>query len=236
MESELIGIGILLAIFGPLLLIPIIWIFYRLFARKIVKRIYKDKFRPATNDVIAIIASTTIVLTVLLISYLPGKMEFNTLCSQHGTPYINNYVQTDSFYRTRLYPYEAKQFLGPEGFDFVEAPHMYNKGSYVKYTLTEAGEINEKEITEPASEYGMRDELILLPLGINLSKKTAYEMSTGKEFAQAATLLYSGGPLSIITGIYGMSSCPDSTTGQGSKHFNTYYQFEKKVLLNNTES
>jgi hypothetical protein len=231
MGDALIGVGILLAIVGPLLLIPFIWIVYRLVTRKIIYRFNKDKYSHSTNDLIAISVSTAMILVLLVLSYLPGKMEFDKLCSQHGTPSIQKRVHTNNFYRTRLYPYEAKQFLGEEGFEFIEAPHMYNKGSYMKYSLAEDGMIKEEEISETTSRYGIRDDLKLLTLGINLSQKTAYEMESGKEFAQAATILYSGGPLSIFMGVYAMSNCPDIISEQGSKDFNTYYNFEKEILL-----
>jgi len=231
MGDALIAVGLLLAIFGPLLLIPIIWIVYRFITKKFIYRFYKDKFISSTNDLIAIAASTVVILVLLVISYLPGKMEFNKLCSQYGTPSIQKRVHTNSFYRTRLYPYEAKQYLGEEGFKFVEAPHMYKKGNYKKYSLSEDGTIQEEEISETISQYGIRDDLKFLPLGINLSQKTAYEMDSGKEFAQASTILYSGGPLSIFMGVYAMSNCPDIVSEKGSIDFNTYYNFEKEILL-----
>jgi len=230
MGDALIGVGMLLAIFGPLLLIPIIWITYRLITKKFIHQIYKDKYEQTTNDLIAIAITTIVILTLLIISYMPGKMEFDKLCLQYGTPSIQKRIRTISFYRTRLYPYEAKQYLGDEGFEFVEAPHMYKKGSYIKYSLSKDGKIKEEEITEPASQYGIRDDLKLLPLGINLSQKTAYEMTSGKEFAQASNILYSGGPLSIFMGVYAMSNCPDIISEQGSKDFNTYYHFEMEIL------
>ena len=233
MGDALIGAGILLAILGPLLLIPVIWIIYRLFTKKVIHRFFNNKFSPPVNDLIAIAVTTIFIFIVLGVSYLPGKNEFDKLCTRYSTPSIDMRVNTDSFFRTRLYPYEAKQFLGDDGFKFVEGPHMYKKGRYIKYTLSGEGEIIEQEIDEPASEYGVRDDLKLLASGINLSQKTAYEMKSGKEFAQASTVLYSGGPLSIFMGIYAMSNCPDIRSEKGSQDFDTFYNFEKQVLLNN---
>ena len=233
MGDALIGVGILLAIAGPLLLIPIIWIIYRLITKKIIYRYFSNRFSPPVNDLLAIGVTTIFIMVVLVASYLPGKIEYDKLCEQFSTPAIERHVNTDSFFRTRLYPYEAKQFLGDDGFKFVEAPHMYKKDRYIKYSLSGEGEIIEQEINEPVSQYGVRDELKLLASGINLSQKTAYEMESGREFARASTVLYSGGPLSLFMGIYAMSNCPDIRTEKGSKDFETYYKFEKKILLNN---
>ena len=97
--------------------------------------------------------------------------------------------------------------------------------------MSEDGTIQEEEISETISQYGIRDDLKFLPLGINLSQKTAYEMESGKGFAQASTILYSGGPLSIFMGVYAMSNCPDIVSEKGSIDFNTYYNFEKEILL-----
>lgn len=233
MSDALIGIGILLAIMGPLLLIPVIWIIYRLITRKLIYRFFSQKFSSPVNDLIAIGLTTIFTLIVLVVSYLPGKIEFEKLCEQYSSPSIEKRVTTDSFFRSHLYPYEARQFLDDDGFKFVEAPHMYKKGRYIKYSLSGNGEIIEQEIDEPASEYGVRDDLKLLASGINMSQKTAYELKSGKDFARASTVLYSGGPLSLFMGVYAMSNCPDIRSEKGSKDFDTYYNFEKEVLLNN---
>ena len=236
MSDALIGIGILLAVAGPLLLIPVIWIIYRLITKKTVYRYFNSKYSPPVNDLIAIAMTTLFILIVLVVSYLPGKFEFDKLCKQYSTPSIEKRVNANSFFRSRLYPYEAKQFLGDDGFIFVEAPHLYKKERYIKYSLSEEGEIIEQEIDKPVSEYGVRDDLELLASGINMSQKTAYEMKNGKEFARASTILYSGGPLSLFMGIYAMSNCPDIRNEQGSVDFDTYYNFEKEVLLNNDKN
>ena len=235
MADALIGVGILLAVFGPLLLIPVIWLVYRFPGRMIINRIFQDRFGKKVTHLIAFAASGVAVMLVLYLSYLPGKLKYDAMCVKHGIPSIQSRVHADGFYRTRLYPYEAKQYLGPDGFAFVEAPHMYKPGQFIKYTLNTEGNIEEEEIPLPTSQYGIRDDLTRSLIGITLSQKTAYILESGDTFAQASSILYDGGPLSLFLGVYGMQNCPDIQTEPGSGDFATYYNFEKEVLLSGSD-
>jgi len=101
----------LLAIFGPLLLIPIIWITYRLITKKFIHQIYKDKYEQTTNDLIAIAITTIVILTLLIISYMPGKMEFDKLCLQYGIPSIKCFSDFATYSASKAAAYSITQGL-----------------------------------------------------------------------------------------------------------------------------
>lgn len=231
MEDIGFGIGVLLAIFGPLLLVPIAWLVYRLVVRPIVFHALAPRISGRSVRWIALALSLLIVTGALCLSYFPGKREFERLCSMHATPTVSDRVRTDGYYRTRLYPYEAKEILeGEDPFLFVEAPHMYKKGTFVRYAKTGTNRISEQEVAALKSRYGVRADLKTLPFGIVMSEKVVYEMETGRELARAADLVYEGGPLSLFLGTYGMSSCPDIRSPEGAQHFDTFYNLEKITL------
>ena len=61
-------------------------------------------------------------------------------------------------------------------------------------------------------------------------EKLAYEIETSRGLAKAAEIVYRGGPLSIFLSVYGMSSCPDIRSEEGSEQFRTFYDLETITL------
>lgn len=229
MEDFGFGLGVLLAILGPLLLIPVTWVAYLLLRPVVLHRLIPRVSKGAASW-IALAVSCFIVAGALVLSYVPGRIEFDRLCSEHAIPTVSERVRTDGFYRTRLYPYEARPFLEGDSFVFVEAPHMYKEGVYVRYTKTEDETIHEQEVSTLNSLYGVRETLSELAYRIMMTEKVAYEMETNRELARAANIVYEGGPLSLLLGVYGMSSCPDIRSPEGSQHFKTFYELETITL------
>ena len=230
MESLAWGIGILLAIFGPLLLIPVTWFLYRFGTRPAALSWLVPRVSPISARCTALMVSMLLVGGSLSFSYFPGKWEFDRLCAEHAVPTVSERVMADSFYRSRLYPYEARQFLEGDSFEFVEAPHMYKDESYVRYSRANSEEIQEEEVETPISRYGVREDFWELPHGILMTQKTVYEMDGDRELAKAANISYQGGSLSLFLGAYAMSSCPDIRSTEGSRNFNTFYYLESIVL------
>lgn len=230
MEDYAFGIGILLAVAGPLLLVPVVWIVYRVLARPAVLSVMAA--RPGTRSAgrLALALSVLLVAAVLAVSYLPGKREFDRLCDMHAIPTVSERTLASGFYRNRLYPYEARRFLDEGGFTFVEAPHRYEQDAYVRYSINAGGELDEEMVPEPESRYGVRETLAELPHGILMTEKVVYERGPDRELARAAQVVYQGGPLSLLLGVYAMSSCPDVRSPGGSGHFMTFYNLETIAL------
>ena len=51
----------------------------------------------------------------------------------------------------------------------------------------------------------------------------------------AADVNYRGGPLSLLLGVYAMSSCPDIRSEEGSRDFGTFYDLETIVLRSSSD-
>ena len=204
MSDLLIGFGFLLAIFGPLLLVPVTWLLYRFAVRPLVQR-----FAPPTSSTSqaptsnvrwrAWVVSAVIVAGVMVASYLPGRWEFDRMCSQHAAPSVSDQVEAKGFFRTRLFPYEAAQYLRDGSFEFVEAPHPYQQGEYVRYSRSDAGnKTDEKPIPNISAVYGVRETFSELSGSLTMTEKVIYEIATERELAHAASINYHGGPLSIF--------------------------------------
>jgi len=230
MENILIGLGVLLAIFGPLLLIPIIWVIYRLVTRPLLGRLFPPQTSSRKIAQGAIMSAIFLITGALAHSYIPGKYEYDAFCGKYAEPRILETVNTEGFYRNRVYNYDARKYLEEGGFMFVEGPFPAQPERFRRYSMNAEGEFIEREIDAPTARYGVRDELWETDSGVIFSVKTVYDMSSNRELARAARLTYSGGYLSILLGSYATTSCPDIRTEQGSNNFRIYYDLEKVVL------
>ncbi|MEE8348362.1 MAG: hypothetical protein V3R94_02255 [Acidobacteriota bacterium] len=230
MEGLAWGIGILLVMIGPFLLIPVTWILYRYGARPVALAWLVPRISDNAARLTALMVSLLLVGVTLAVSFFPGQREYARLCAEYSVPMVSDRVMVEGFYRNRLYPYEASQFLDGDSFKFVEAPDMYKEGSYIRYSRSENEEIHQEEIGAPASRYGVREDFSELSYGIVMTRKTVYDMESSRELANAASIVYMGGPLSLFLGVQALSSCPEIISSQGAEHFNTFYNLETVVL------
>ena len=221
------GIGVLLVIFGPLLLIPIAWLVDRFAMRPIVVPALVPRVSAAGARWVSLALSILILGATLALSYFPGKREFDRLCSEHATPSISNRVHADGFYRTRLFAYEAKRFLA--SFRFVEAPDPYKDGVRLRYSKV-GNDVRQEEVLTLRSRYGVREDFSAMAFGITMTEKHIYEMATSRELAKAAHITYEGGPLALFLGVSGMSACPDIRSEEGARDFQTFYNLETVIL------
>jgi len=219
MDDLLIGLGVLLAVLGPILTIPVIWALYR-FA-------LKPFFGPGWKGWALAIA---LVVTVLTASYLPGKRAFDDRCEAAGPPAVSERVEVGGFYRTAAFPYEAANYIVHDGFEYVEAPDPYKDDVIIRYTLASDGAVKQEEVGELRSKYGVKRTYALLDDGVSVTEKVVYEIATGRELARAAEYVYHGGPLAVFLGSMSMDSCPDPRTPEGSRQFGIFYDLEKIVL------
>ena len=226
----MIGLGVVLAILGPLLLIPVIWLLYRCLWWALVRWSPPEKLPKSAARQVAIVLSFALVVGAMIASYLPGSWEYERLCAEHATPDASFRTRVDGFFRTQMFPYRAHKYLSQDSFSFVEAPDPYKKGILLRYTKGDNGELKQEQIPAISSTYGFRETFSELPGGITMTQKAFYEVATEQERARAANINYHGGPLSLFLGSYGMSSCSNILTDEGSLHFGTFYDLESIVL------
>ncbi len=228
-ESMAWGIGILLAMFGPLLFLPAIWAIARWPLRWLIGA-WTDRRFGAVAGVARWLLATALVAAAVLVSYLPGRMKYERLCAEHAEPVILEVVDVPGFYATDLYPYSAERFLREWGFSYVEAPDMYKKGRTLRYAVGADGKTVVTEIPAPASRYAVSDTFRQLGNTLGLNEKRVFEMASGRELAHAGSVIYHGGYLGPVLGVYGMSACPRSGTEKELRQFDDYYYLERKVL------
>jgi len=230
MEDFGFGVGVLLAIFGPLLLVPVTWVVYRWLTRPLAKRLMPQRERSSARVWVAALSAPALVALVLVASWVPGKMEFDQLCAEHATPTIARRVSAEGFFRTRMFPYEARPFLDKGGFRFVEAPDMYNQGKLFRYARSKSGDIERQAIEELQSRYAVEKSFSAMSFGITMSEKIVYVLASREELARAAYIVYAGGPLSLFLGSYALASCPDAADPEGAVAFQTFYNLETIAL------
>lgn len=225
----MIGLGVLLAVVGPLLTLPLIWVVQRLLLKALIQRC-EPSLSLGRAQRKAYWVATILVVAVLLASRLPGHYQFLAQCSEHQRPQVATRVQVDGFYRTAALAYEAAEDLRDGRFHFIEAPDPYRAGVELRYSLDSSGAMHRVEIEERQSKFGVSTTYTTPSPGLSVHQKQIFELQSGNIIAEAASLTYDGGPLSWLLGSYAMESCPDPATAQGSENFRIYYDLGPLVL------
>ncbi len=225
-----IGLGMLLAVFGPLLLLPVTWAVYRWVARPALRSLRGGGATGGGDRGLAAAISVLLVAGVVAGSWFPGHLEFRRQCALHATPVIHEVTRVDGFHRSRLYPHEARRFLDDFGFAYVEAPHLHRAGVTLRYSRTPQGEFTEQEVPAPRGGYAVTETLSRPGHGVQIIGKRVHTLPGDRELARAAVVVFEGGPLAIFLGAYAMESCPDIRSAEGSRDFRTYYDLERVVL------
>jgi len=227
-ESTAFGLGIFFGVFGPLLLIPVVWGVAHWPLRRLIGKWAVQRFG-ALSGLVRWVISVLFVGVVVLASYLPGRIQFANLCEVHA-PAIKEVTDVPGFYATELYPYKAERFLREWGFAYVEAPDMYKKERTLRYEVGADGNTIVTEVSSPTSRYAVSDTFRELGNTIILDEKRVFELASGRELAHAGSVTYHGGYLRLVLGLYGMSDCPRPGTEKESRQFDDYYYLERKVL------
>ncbi len=230
MGDFMIGIGVLLAIIGPLLLIPVAWLLYRFALRPLASRLAGARLSSNDTSRFALGLTVGILAAVIAASYYPGKQQFDELCAEHAKPQLSRRVLVDGFYADNLFAYQAAQYIQNGEFTFVEAPDPYKRDVYLRYERDSDGNVSPEVIEAPVSRFGLRQSFSELRGGMTMTEKVIYERTADTELARAASVTYMGGPFSLFLGAYAISSCPDPVTAKGSEAFNTFYHLETLVL------
>jgi len=223
------GIGILLAIFGPLLLIvPMVLVYRLLVCSNPATRFGWSKGMP--RFAYAMIAAVSVLLVVGA-TYLPGKLEFNRLCENLAEPKIIERARADGFFLDDSTADSfGMRYLRNEGFDWFETRDIYKPDGYARYRK-EGDKIVRETVSELTARYTVQSMHEKRSLGIVVDRVAVTERVSGKLLAQAHSVTYHGGPLSLLLVLYGMSDCPDVRTQQGSRQFNVYYHLARDTLL-----
>lgn len=230
MESFAIGLGVLLAILGPLLLLPVAWLLQRLL-RPLVRRLAPADLTMGTTRALGWLASIGLLAATLVVTWYPGHAEFERLCVRYGIPQIAERVTVEGFYRERLFPYETHR-LFEDGFSYLETvdPQYPNATRRLRYRPGPDGVAVPEPVDEFVSRYAVEQTLVHEAHGILRSEKRIRSRDDERLLARAGEVTYQGGPLALFLGAYAVESCPDIRMPQGSRAFATFHDLEAIVL------
>jgi hypothetical protein len=107
------------------------------------------------------------------------------------------------------------RYLRDEGFAWFETRDIYKRDGYARYRK-ERGEIVREPVSELKARYTVQSRFEERSPGVQINRVAVTERASGKLLAEAHSVTYHGGPLSLLLVLYGMSSCPEPRTQQAA--------------------
>lgn len=212
-------IGIIWAVFAPLLMLIPMFVVY-LAAGWIP--VLKSKSR-------RIFFAATITLSVVFSLWLRASISFSAHCEAIGTPQIFEKRKVDGFF---LDDGTANSFgmryLQEEGFQWMEARSIYNRSGFTRYEIDKTG-ITQKEVDRLTATIEVKSEYSEDAIS-STTLITIKDMQTQKVLARAANSHFNGGIARIFLGAWGTRSCPSPLSASGSEAFNQFYHLAKLTL------
>jgi hypothetical protein len=232
------GIGLFMAVVGPLFLLPVVWVVHRwpLGALDRWRELRTGRRLGWKRQAMAF----GLVGAGVLATWMPGYLRYAALCDTHATPVVVERVTVDGFFVTQMFAYEAERYLSEWGFRWVEAPDPYRPGRILRYAKDPTGATGTTEIPSPTAGYAYLPGFSEEGGGLSLSTKRIVRLpdaeawrdpvGRGVELARAGSVTYHGGPLRLLLGAWGMTNCPTPRTESGSGQFMQFYELERRVL------
>ena len=221
--------GLLLAIFGPVLLLVPVAVLYFVF-RRIGIAARCGVTRHGAQGAVHVLLSLAAVAMVIAATWLPGRIEFARLCDALEEPRIDARIQVDGFYLDDSAANSfGQRYLREEGFAWMEARDIYHRDRFVRYRK-DGDKIVNDPIPALTASHVVRSSLEQHAHGIHVARTEIAERATGKILAAAHSVVYHGGPLGLFLGVYGSANCPNPITAAGSRRFDTYYHLVREVL------
>jgi hypothetical protein len=220
--------GLLLAVLGPLLLLLPTALLYFLFRRAGLGA--RLGLSAVNARLLHMASAAALVLGVVLATYLPGRFEFERLCTALAEPRILERVPVEGFFLDDLSANSfGQRYVQEEGFAWFETHDIYQRGRFVRFHKS-GGQVVIEPISEPQARHVVKSETEVRSNTIHVSRITISERRGGRLLAEAHSVTYHGGPLGMVLGVYGLSHCPNPVTEEGRRQFNLYYHLVREVL------
>lgn len=221
--------GLVLAIFGPLLLlVPAAALFWLLGRLGVAERM-KITGRGSVRAAHALLALLTVAVVVVG-TWLPGRLKFARLCDELAEPRIYERSAVDGFYLDDSTANSfGQRYLTEEGFVWMEAKDPYRNTRLVRYRRNGETVIS-APLPEVTASHIVRSDVDARENGIHIARTEIIDRDTGKLLAEAHSVVYHGGPLGPVLGVYGLANCPDPASAEGSRQFDLYYHLVREVL------
>lgn len=222
------ALGLLLAVLGPLLLLLPLALLYFLFKRTGLGA--RLGWSADNARLLHLALATAPVLGAVLATYLPGRFEFERLCEALAEPRIVEKVRADGFFLDDLTASSfGQRYLNEEGFAWFETHDIYRRGRFVRYRKS-GGDVVTEPVSALTARYAVKSGVEVRPDSIHVARTAIIERVSGKLLAEAHSVIYHGGKLGMVLGVYGMSNCPNPVTPEGRRQFNLYYHLVREVL------
>ena len=222
------GLGLLMAMFGPLFLLLPVWLIHRLLSQ--TRALLRLGIAEAKLSRSNIGASFLLVALIVAATYAPGRLEFNRLCEELAEPRIRERVQVDGFLLMDTTADSfGRRYLTEEGFRWFETPVLGRPEQFRRFRR-EGDQVVIEKIEDVTARYRLASLHEERAYGIKHHRTVIGEISSGRALAESDSLTYMGGPLGMFLGIYGMSTCPSPITPEGSRQFNLGYHLAREVL------
>jgi hypothetical protein len=210
-------IGLIWALFAPLLLVLFVWILARLARRAGVPRPWRF-WGP-----VVVVAGTTLAF------WVPERLAFEDHCDASSQPTILETAVADGFF---LDDQTANSFgmryLQEEGFSWLEARSIYDRKRFTRYEKAD-GKIEQREIEQTSAEYTVRSNL-KIEKHWSTTETEIFKTRTGEKMAWANNSHFEGGTMKWVLGVHGTASCPDPRSAEGSERFQAFYHLAKNTL------
>lgn len=171
--------------------------------------------------------SVGLVAVPVLALWIPARLEYARACQINGAPTILKTAQVDGFFLDDSTANSfGMRYLQEEGFTWMEANSIYNRGKFTRYEKT-GDQITQKEIDQLTAQYVLKTEFKEFG-SYSDSEMTISDRSTGEKMAWAHSMHFDGGPAKWVLGAWGVSSCPGAWGD--SSGFRKMYHLAKDTL------
>ncbi|HEY8155632.1 MAG TPA: hypothetical protein VII72_16005 [Myxococcota bacterium] len=210
-------IGLIWAVFAPLLLVIGVWVLVRVARRASVPKPWRF-WGP-----VIVVAGPTLAL------WIPERLAFKNHCDTSSKPTILETAVAEGFFLDdRTANSFGMRYLQEEGFSWVEARSIYHPGGFTRYEIVDR-KIEQREIEQTSAEYTVRSNLKMERLW-RTTETEIIDTKTGEKMAWANDSHFDGGTTKWVLGVYGTASCPDPRSTEGSEEFLDFYHLARNTL------
>ena len=123
----------------------------------------------------------------------------------------------------------GRRYVAEEGFAWFETHDLYQRGRFVRFRKA-GDQVVIEPVIELQARHVVKSDTEVRSDTNHVSRTAISERQSGRLLAEAHSVIYHGGPLGVVLGVYGMSHCPNPSTAEGRRQFNLYYHLVREVL------
>jgi hypothetical protein len=208
-------VGLIWAVFAPLLLVPIV-----LGIAFLMRRLGWARALPL---------AAVVVLAPIAAIYWTDRTAFSNICDQIGEPVIAARTSADGIYlNSPTATSFGTRYLQDEGFDWIERRDLYNRDNFLHVSRNADGTLIERRVAAPSARYEVVEAFEQREPDAGISWIKVIDRQTGTEMARAASATFGGGRMGWVLGAHGVADCPDAMTAPES--FDRYYHLARYTL------